>query len=114
MIKLNHLALAVSDYRAARDWYAETLGLTPEFELPERRVAAVQDDADFTLILFQTDAKIDTSWCNFAYEVDDVEERTAALPRAAYRSFIRRNATTGATAPSCSTGTATACGCGTR
>lgn len=79
MIKLNHLALAVSDYRAARDWYVETLGLTPEFELPERRVAAVQDDADFTLILFQTDAKIDTSWCNFAYEVDDVEATHRSL-----------------------------------
>lgn len=72
MIKLNHLSLAVTDYRASRDWYAATLGLKPEFELPERRVAAVQDDADFTLILFEGPVAGATVAVTFAYEVDDV------------------------------------------
>ena len=73
MIKLNHLSLAVSDYRVSRDWYAATLGLKPEFELAERRVAAVQDDADFTLILVESQRDIAPSASTFAYEVDDVE-----------------------------------------
>jgi catechol 2,3-dioxygenase-like lactoylglutathione lyase family enzyme len=73
MIKLNHLSLAVRDYRAARDWYANTLGLKPEFELRDRRVAAVQDDADFTLILVEAKDDVATAVSTFAYEVDDVE-----------------------------------------
>ncbi|HUI24542.1 MAG TPA: VOC family protein [Candidatus Kryptonia bacterium] len=73
MIKLNHLSLAVSDYRKSRDWYVRTLGLKPEFELPERRVAAVQDDAEFTLILVEAKPAIATAVSTFAYEVDDVE-----------------------------------------
>ena len=73
MIKLNHLSLAVSDYRRSRDWYVATLGLKAEFELPDRRVAAVQDDADFTLILFEAQSAVAPAVSTFAYEVDDVE-----------------------------------------
>ena len=73
MIKLNHLSLAVSDYRTSRDWYVRTLGLKPEFELSDRRVAAVQDDADFTLILVEAKPDVATAVSTFAYEVDDVE-----------------------------------------
>jgi catechol 2,3-dioxygenase-like lactoylglutathione lyase family enzyme len=73
MIKLNHLALAVSDYRLSSRWYIDTLGLKPEFELPDRCVAAVQDDADVTLIFCQVDGRIDPTSCVFSYEVEDVE-----------------------------------------
>ena len=79
MIKLNHVSLAVSDYRASRDWYVNTLGLKAEFELPDRRVAAVQDDADVTLILFESKVDIATTASTFAYEVDDVEATHRAL-----------------------------------
>jgi catechol 2,3-dioxygenase-like lactoylglutathione lyase family enzyme len=93
MIKLNHLALAVSDYRASRQWYIDTLGLTPEFELQDRRVAAVQDDADITLILFQVDGRIDTSSCIFSYEVDNVEatHRTLAARGVPFTYAPQRN-----------------------
>ncbi|MBI1818600.1 MAG: VOC family protein [Deltaproteobacteria bacterium] len=73
MIKLNHLSLAVRDYRATRNWYVNTLGLKPEFELADRRVAAVQDDADFTLILVEAKQDVATAVSTFACQVDDVE-----------------------------------------
>jgi len=54
MIKLDHLTIAVSDCEKSRDWYVETLGLKLEFEIPERRTSAVQDEFGFTLFLAET------------------------------------------------------------
>lgn len=54
MIKLDHLTIAVTDCDKSRDWYIETLGLKLEFEIPERRTSAVQDEFGFTLFLAET------------------------------------------------------------
>ena len=35
MVKLDHLALPVSDWKASRDWYVGNLGFHIEFEAPE-------------------------------------------------------------------------------
>jgi len=40
MVKLDHLAITVRDYRASRDWYVGNLGLRVEFEVPERPLSA--------------------------------------------------------------------------
>jgi len=49
MIKLDHLTIAVSDCEKSCAWYVETLGLKLEFEIPERRTSAVQDEFGFTM-----------------------------------------------------------------
>src|SRR5882724_10575365 len=51
MVKLDHLAITVRDYRASRDWYVGNLSLRVEFEVPERRMTALQDDGGFTLFV---------------------------------------------------------------
>jgi hypothetical protein len=48
MLKLDHRRLPVSDLTRSRRWYLDTLGLTVEFEVPERQTVALQDvDATF-------------------------------------------------------------------
>jgi catechol 2,3-dioxygenase-like lactoylglutathione lyase family enzyme len=54
MAKLDHVSIAVKDWRKSRDWYAATLGLAVELEVPNGGsvilgVAAMQDDAGLTL-----------------------------------------------------------------
>lgn len=53
MLKFDHLAIPVGSWTASRDWYVETLGLTIEFEVPDRSTVAVQDEHNFTLFLVQ-------------------------------------------------------------
>lgn len=73
VIRLNHLSRAVFDFCDARDWYVASLRRGPEFELPERRVAAVQDDAEFTSILAEARTDVAPAMSTFADAVDDVE-----------------------------------------
>jgi catechol 2,3-dioxygenase-like lactoylglutathione lyase family enzyme len=73
MIRLNHLALVVSDYGRARDWYTQTLGLKVEFEIAERNTVALQDDSGLTLFLSQPDEGATVATCTLTFEVDDVE-----------------------------------------
>ena len=70
MIKLDHLTLSVRDWRATRDWYRSQLGLRVEFEIPERGVVAMQDDAGFT-VFFESSAS--PASCILYFQVDDVE-----------------------------------------
>jgi catechol 2,3-dioxygenase-like lactoylglutathione lyase family enzyme len=51
MIKLNHFTIPVADYSRSRDWYQRNLGLNVEFEIPERKTVALQDDNDLMLFL---------------------------------------------------------------
>ncbi|HZR71051.1 MAG TPA: VOC family protein [Burkholderiales bacterium] len=77
MIRLDHLAIAVSDWRRSRDWYVEHLGLELEFEVPERGVAALRDDFDTTLFVSEptTDLPLvaGEKGCILTMQVDDVE-----------------------------------------
>jgi catechol 2,3-dioxygenase-like lactoylglutathione lyase family enzyme len=51
MIKFDHLRLPVTDVDRSRHWYIRTLGLTVEFEIPDRQTVALQDSDGFTIFL---------------------------------------------------------------
>jgi len=53
MPRLDHLSLPVRDWRKSRDWYQRHLGFELEFEIPERKTAAMRDDADLTMFLYE-------------------------------------------------------------
>src|SRR5439155_1499288 len=52
MPRLDHLSLPVRDWRKSRDWYKDHLGFEVEFEIPERKTAAMRDDADLTVFFY--------------------------------------------------------------
>lgn len=81
MPRLDHLSLPVRDWRKSRDWYKDHLGFEVEFEIPERKTAAMRDDADLTIFLYEGEV-IDCSGISFTIQVDDVEARHAALTAA--------------------------------
>jgi len=77
MLKFDHLALPVADWKASRDWYVGTLGLSVEFEIPGRRTAGVRDQFDFTIFLVEdnTTAAGVALW----FQVTDVDATHAGL-----------------------------------
>jgi predicted enzyme related to lactoylglutathione lyase len=54
------------------------LGFEVEFEIPDRKTAAMRDDADLTIFLYQA-AVADCPGISFTIQVDDVEEKHDAL-----------------------------------
>src|SRR2546427_378736 len=79
MIKLDHLTIAVTNSEKSRDWYIETLGLKLEFEIPERRTSAVQDEFGFTLFLAETPGGPGRPSCVLTFQVGDVEAKHLPL-----------------------------------
>jgi catechol 2,3-dioxygenase-like lactoylglutathione lyase family enzyme len=77
--RLDHISLAVTDWRASRDWWREHLGFEVEFELEGPGVAAMRDDADLTVFLGQADEVVIPPGLAFSVQVDDVDARAAAL-----------------------------------
>jgi catechol 2,3-dioxygenase-like lactoylglutathione lyase family enzyme len=73
MLRLDHLAIRVRDLEAARRWYVELLGMAFEFEVPERRTVALQDDAGLTLFLDETADEVAADGVVLTFQVDDVE-----------------------------------------
>jgi catechol 2,3-dioxygenase-like lactoylglutathione lyase family enzyme len=74
MAKLDHVSLRVRDWQASRDWYVANIGLAIEFEIPERKTAALQDTSGLTLFVAETtDVPIEPS-CGLFFQVDDVDE----------------------------------------
>lgn len=58
MVRLDHIRIAVRDWRTSRDWYQKHFGLKVEFEVADGGdaklgVAARQDDSGLTLFLDQ-------------------------------------------------------------
>ena len=43
MPRLDHLSLPVRDWPKSRDWYKDHLGFEDEFEIPERKTAAMRN-----------------------------------------------------------------------
>src|SRR6185295_13609016 len=82
MIRLDHLALPVRDVQRSRAWYTGNFGFKIEFEVPERKTVALQDDADLTVFLVETPAEQVTASCGFALQVDDVEAKYRELSAA--------------------------------
>jgi catechol 2,3-dioxygenase-like lactoylglutathione lyase family enzyme len=78
MPRLDHLSLPVRDWRKSRDWYQRHLGFELEFEILERKTAAMRDDADLTMFVYEGEvAACPGIW--FTIQVDDVEAKYAAL-----------------------------------
>jgi catechol 2,3-dioxygenase-like lactoylglutathione lyase family enzyme len=78
MVKLDHLAVRVSDLARARAWYIDHLGMRLEFEVPERRTVALQDDAGLTLFL-EEKGDVAADGVVLMFQVDDVEARHREL-----------------------------------
>ena len=86
MPRLDHLSLPVRDWRKSRDWYKDHLGFEVEFEIPDRQTAAMRDDADLTIFLYQAEAAV-CPGISFTIQVDDVEAKHDALATAGV-SFV--------------------------
>ena len=78
MPRLDHLSLPVRDWRKSRDWYQRHLGFEQEFEIHERKTAAIRDDADLTMFLYEGEVAA-CPGISFTIQVDDVEAKYAAL-----------------------------------
>jgi len=77
MMKFDHLNLPVSNLERSRDWYVKTLGLAVEFEVPERRTVALQDEDGFAIFL-QESVGSAAGGCALWFQVDDVDAVSAA------------------------------------
>jgi catechol 2,3-dioxygenase-like lactoylglutathione lyase family enzyme len=78
-MRLDHIELAVKDWRASRDWWRDHLGFSVEFEIAERGVAAMCDEADLTVFLSQADPVVIPPTFSLSIQVDDVEAMHQAL-----------------------------------
>ena len=78
MPRLDHLSLPVRDWRKSRDWYKDHLGFEVEFEIPDRKTAAMRDDADLTIFLYEGEV-MNCPGISFTVQVNDVEERHSML-----------------------------------
>ena len=79
MVKLDHLSIAVRDHVRSRDWYAGHFGFRVEFEVPERKTVALQDDGDLTLFLVESADQPVVPSCGLRLQVDDVEAKYREL-----------------------------------
>ena len=74
-MRLNHLMLIVRNLAQSSDWYVSKLGLKVEFEVPEIKFAALEDDSGFGFLLQEGQISGDPA-ANIAiyFEADDVDE----------------------------------------
>jgi catechol 2,3-dioxygenase-like lactoylglutathione lyase family enzyme len=84
MVKLDHLMIPVSDWRASRDWYVRHFGFSIEFEDASGGpsglgVAALQDDAGLSVFLEQKAEPILSGQSAYTLQVDDVEKTCGRL-----------------------------------
>jgi catechol 2,3-dioxygenase-like lactoylglutathione lyase family enzyme len=70
--RLDHMSLPVHDWQKSRDWYKDHLGFEVEFEIPDRKTAAMRDEADLTIFLHEG-VVFDCPGMSFTIRVDDVE-----------------------------------------
>ena len=73
MIKFDHLRIPVTDLPRSREWYIRTLGMTVEFEMPDRQTVALQDTDGFTIFLQQVRAPVVPNQCALWFQVGDVD-----------------------------------------
>jgi catechol 2,3-dioxygenase-like lactoylglutathione lyase family enzyme len=79
MMKLDHLALPVSDCTISRDWYVKTLGLKVEFEMPDRQAVALQDSDGFAIFLQQVSGPVRPNGTALWFQVADVDAGFAEM-----------------------------------
>jgi catechol 2,3-dioxygenase-like lactoylglutathione lyase family enzyme len=113
VIRFDHLRVPVTDLARSRRWYVETLGLTVEFDVPDRQTVALQDSSDFTIFLQQVPARVEPLGCALWFQVDASMPRTPSGRGVASRSRMPRASPTGDTGPSSRIPTDTSCVSGT-
>ena len=93
MIKFDHLRIPVTDLPRSREWYIRTLGMTVEFEMPDRQTVALQD----------TDGS-DPPWCRIGarcgFKSGMSTPRSPTGPARVSPSLMAPARPTGARAPS--------------
>jgi catechol 2,3-dioxygenase-like lactoylglutathione lyase family enzyme len=72
VVRLDHVSLPVRDWQSARDWYKRHLGFEVEFEIPDRKTAAMRDSSDLTVFLYEGEVAA-CPGISFTIQVDDVE-----------------------------------------
>lgn len=82
MSRLDHLSLAVKDWRASRDWWRDKLGFEVEFESADAGFAAMRDEADLTVLLGQAGEVVVPPGLALTVQVADVETKSAELAAA--------------------------------
>jgi predicted enzyme related to lactoylglutathione lyase len=78
VITFDHLRIPVSDLARSREWYTRTLGLTVEFEVPDRQTVALQDTGGFTIFLQAVPSAVAPNGCALWFQVADVDATYAA------------------------------------
>jgi catechol 2,3-dioxygenase-like lactoylglutathione lyase family enzyme len=78
MLRFDHLRIPVGDLARSRAWYVRTLGMTVEFEVPDRRTVALQDTEGFTIFLQEVAASVVPNQCALWFQVADVDATFAA------------------------------------
>lgn len=73
MVKFDHLRIPVGDLRRSREWYIRTLGLTVEFEVPDRETVALQDTEGFTIFLQEVRSAVAPNQGALWFQVGDVD-----------------------------------------
>ena len=73
MMKLDHLRIPVSDLARSRCWYVDSLALTVEFEVPDRRTVALQDSEGFALFLQEVADRVVPNQTALWFQVPDVD-----------------------------------------
>jgi catechol 2,3-dioxygenase-like lactoylglutathione lyase family enzyme len=71
--RLDHIELAVKDWRASRDWWRDHLGFEVEFEDADQGMAALRDSADLTVFLCQDASVVVPPRFSLSIQVDDVD-----------------------------------------
>ncbi len=79
MVKFDHMNMPVSDPFKSRDWYVKHFGFKVEFEVPERKTIALQDDAGFTIFLYPAAKPLDGAKCSLTLQVENVDDVHARL-----------------------------------
>lgn len=79
MARLDHITLPVRDWQRSRDWYVRYLDFEVEFEIPERKTAALRDEADLTLFVEESPKTVVDPGLAFAIQVADVEKTHRTL-----------------------------------
>ena len=81
MVKFDHMSMPVSDPYASRDFYVKHFGFKVEFEVAERKMVAIQDEAGFTIFLYPAANPLDGAKCSLTLQVDNVDDVHAKLAR---------------------------------
>lgn len=79
MIRLDHLAIFVRDHARSRERYTTHFGFKVEFEVPEGKTTALQDDGGLTLFLVECSDEPIAPSCVLTFQVDDVEAKYREL-----------------------------------